>query len=140
MMNFRNGSLKDVKVDRSDLIKTIKTNLKQHLMDHEEAMQDYVTTVTGVCVDNLNVANQNVTKVQAGAIKELTKFNQIPDAPRSYERQYQQAIRMFEMSVDDTIELSPDVFNQLVMDEWDWKDDFMNTKHVYAQSAIRASL
>jgi hypothetical protein len=38
---------------------------------------------------------------------------------------------MLELSVEDTIELEEDVFNQLVLDEWTWKNAFVASNSLY---------
>ena len=52
-------------------------------------------------------------------------------APQSYEAEYTRAMRMLELSVDDTIEVEQDVFNQLVLDEWHWKMSFTASNTMY---------
>jgi hypothetical protein len=36
-----------------------------------------------------------------------------------------------ELSVEDTIEVEEDVFNQLVLDEWAWKNAFVASGALY---------
>ena len=38
---------------------------------------------------------------------------------------------MLELSVEDTIELEDDIFNQLVLDEWTWKHQFVASASLY---------
>jgi len=51
--------------------------------------------------------------------------------PQSYEKAYDQIIKMLEMSSDEIIKLSSDEFACFVMDDWDWKESFKNTTMSY---------
>jgi hypothetical protein len=58
----------------------------------------------------------------------------MPPAPVNYADNYSRAIRMLELSVEDTIDVEEHIFNQLVLDEWGWKQQFV------AQSAMYKTL
>lgn len=73
-------------------------------------------------------------------IKQLTTWtdDQLPSRfllqhrePDSHENDYDAAITMLEMSVDETLTVPANLFRQLVMDEWDWKQDFEVTTSAY---------
>ena len=44
---------------------------------------------------------------------------------------YTRAIRMLELSVEDVIEIEEHIFNQLVLDEWGWKQQFTAMSALY---------
>jgi hypothetical protein len=52
-------------------------------------------------------------------------------APVDQTGEYDRAIRMLEMSVDDIIELDEDDFSHFVLDEWHWKQQVHATNSMY---------
>lgn len=50
---------------------------------------------------------------------------------------YDRAIRMVELEVEEVITLQPYTFNQWVMDEWDWQPDFLRTATAYVGAAVK---
>jgi len=38
---------------------------------------------------------------------------------------------MLELSVEDVIEIDDTTFNQLVLDDWNWKDNFISSNSLY---------
>ena len=62
---------------------------------------------------------------------EQFKFKTIPSKPTSYEDNYTLAIRMLELSVEEIIDVEENIFNQLVLDEWGWKQQFTTLSASY---------
>lgn len=121
-----NNVLKSVVVNRQDLLITIKANRETHIKDYEESLIGYNKLVLEACDKNIKIASKRKAKAKDGD----TNFQDLPFTPNpvpiaSYEAEYTKAIRMLEMSVEDNIELEADVFNQLVLDEWNWKTSFI---------------
>lgn len=54
--------------------------------------------------------------------------------PREYLAQYDRALRMFELTTQEEVELDSESFAQLVMDEWDWKESFSTINNSYKMS------
>lgn len=116
--------MRSVKMNKDELLKIVRENKIKHMKEFEEAVGDYKALVYKISSDNLVLART----------ENLDKFKEIkalPAAPRSYENDYSRAIRMLELSVDDVIELEDDVFNQLVLDEWVWKQSFTTSNIAY---------
>jgi hypothetical protein len=53
-------------------------------------------------------------------------------APVDQTAEYDRAIKMLEMSVDDVLELDEDEFSHFVLDEWRWKQQVYATNSMYA--------
>ena len=85
---------------------------------------DYIDAVLKITQDNLKIA-------KTGIPEKFDDIKHIPSKPVSYADSYTRAIRMLELSVDDVIELEQDVFNQLVLDEWNWKRNFILSNATY---------
>lgn len=116
--------MNEIKMDRKELLKIVKENLKKHLADYAEAVEDYKAGALKVATANLKIAKTG----------EIDKFNQIkslPQRPVSYEKEYNRAIRMLELSIENEIVVEQDVFNQLVLDEWHWKNQFIASAMTY---------
>jgi hypothetical protein len=113
-----------VKINRIELMDIVKKNKDKHVDAYTEAVEDYKAAVLKLTKDNLNLA-----KTQD--LKNFVKIKPLPNAPISYEPSYNRAIRMLELSVDEVIEVEEEVFNQLVLDEWSWKNSFMMTNSTY---------
>lgn len=57
--------------------------------------------------------------------------------PEDHTKDYDRAIQMVEWSIEDTIELDTRQFQQLVMDEWEWKERFDTQIAAYKMKVVR---
>ena len=118
--------MQSVKMNRLELLKIVKENAVKHVADYDQSVEDYKAAVIKVAKANLKVAN-------TGELEKLV-FQRMPATPVNYADNYTRAIRMLELSVEDTIDVEEHIFNQLVLDEWGWKQAFV------AQSAMYKSI
>lgn len=116
--------MNSVKMNRKELLKIVKDNQKKHVVQYEESVIDYKAAVIKLAKANLKLAN-------TGDLAEIRKMKNRIDAPQSYEDNYTRAIRMLELSVEDVIEIEEHIFNQLVLDEWGWKQQFTAMSAMY---------
>lgn len=116
--------MKTVKMNRKNLLDIVKANAKKHQEEYLEAVQDYKVLVAKLAKANLKLAN-------TGDLTEIEKMKKIPSAPVAYADNYSRAIRMLELSVEDTIDVEEHIFNQLVLDEWGWKQSFVAASALY---------
>jgi len=116
--------MNSVKMNRKELLKIVKENQKKHVAQYEESVVDYKVAVVKLAKANLKLAN-------TGDLAEIRKMKNRIDAPQSYEDNYTRAIRMLELSVEDVIEIEEHIFNQLVLDEWGWKQQFTAMSAMY---------
>jgi hypothetical protein len=124
MLDVKRNVMKNVKMNRLELLEIVKQNAKKHLADFDEAVIDYKVLVAKLAKSNLKLAN-------TGDLKEIAKMKKIPGEPVAYADNYSRAIRMLELSVEDTIEIEEHIFNQLVLDEWGWKQSFVAAGALY---------
>jgi hypothetical protein len=106
-----------IKMNRQELLAIVKANKEKHIAEFTEAVSDFKEAVLKISQDNLKLA-------KTADLEKFKKIEDLPPEPQSYENSYKRAIRMLELSVEDTIEVEEDVFNQLVLDEWNWKSMF----------------
>lgn len=113
-----------IKMNRLELLEIVKANKLKHMAEFEESVIDYKNLV-------LQIAAANHKLAKTADLAEFKKIKQHPSAPTSYEVSYSRAIRMLELSVEDVIEIEEHIFNQLVLDEWDWKRGFVAASAMY---------
>ena len=109
--------MRSVKLNKTELLGIVRENKSKHILAYKEAVDDYINAAR-------TIVNYNVDKINEGTVESISKCKPVPTAPISYEDEYSRAIRMLELSVETEIELEADVFNQLVLDEWAWKNSF----------------
>ncbi len=116
--------MRSVKMNKAELLEIVRQNKTKHITDYEEAVVDYKALAVKISKDNVKLAN-------TGDLDKIKEIKAMPMPPTSYENDYQRAVRMLELSVEDVIELEDDVFNQLVLDEWSWKRHFTTSNATY---------
>jgi hypothetical protein len=116
--------MRNVKVKKDELMKILHDNKAKHVSEYAESVEDYKRAA-------VKVADEHVALAVSGDLNKIAKIRAMPQAPVSFEDSYNRAIRMMELSVDDIIELEEGNFNQLVLDEWSWKDQFTATSALY---------
>ena len=116
--------MRSVKVNRGELLTILVDNKKKHVKDYDESVKDYKKAA-------IKIAKEHMELAKSGELDQIAKIKAMPGRPHSYEDSYNRAIRMMELSVEDVIEVEEDVFNQLVLDEWHWKNQFVASSALY---------
>jgi len=124
MRDIKRNVMRSVKINKVELLDIVRKNQKKHIKDFEESVKDYKKAA-------IKVAKEHVELAKTGELDQIAKIKAMPQRPTSYEDSYNRAIRMLELSVDDVIELEEDIFNQLVLDEWTWKHQFVASGALY---------
>jgi hypothetical protein len=124
MRDERRNVMRDVKMNKGELLSIVRENKEKHIKEFNEAVEDYKTAALKVAEDNLALA-------QSGDVDKIAKIKGMPQKPNSFEDSYTRAIRMLELSVDEFIEVEEHIFNQLVLDEWTWKQNFVASSALY---------
>lgn len=124
MRDPENNVMKNVKINREELLQIVRDNKEKHVKEFNESVADYIVLV-------YKIANDNLTIIETKDLNKIKKTKQLPSVPVSYEDSYVRAIRMLELSVEDVIEIDATTFNQLVLDEWQWKHQFETTSLMY---------
>lgn len=116
--------MRDVKMDKAELLAIVRENKEKHIREYNEAVEDYKKAAVKLAQENLELAN-------TGDLDKISKIKSMPSKPTSYEDSYTRAIRMLELSVESIIEIEEQIFNQLVLDEWQWKHNFAVASALY---------
>lgn len=111
--------------------KALTENRSKHQSEYEDAVKGY---------------NEQLLKNHKKALMKAMKADrsepiqvQMPylPAPTKHTREYDEAIRMLDMSQDNELVLDASEFRQYVMDEWDWTASTSMTNAVYAARVRR---
>jgi len=113
-----------VKVKRGELLEKVKANRQQHIREYRDACEGYKTQAIARIDEIAADLREKITNLKAGKMIDLVAVRFGLDAPRSFEKSYDQAIAMLEMSVDDEITLTDHEFAQYVLDDWEWQETF----------------
>ena len=116
--------MRSVKVEKKKLLGIVRENKEKHVKEFEESVADYKKAA-------IKVAAEHVEFAKTGDLDQIAKIRAMPQRPHSYEKEYDRAMRMLELSVEKEIEVEEDVFNQLVLDEWHWKNQFIASASLY---------
>lgn len=113
--------MQKVTVKRDELLEVLNTNRQEHRAGFERAVEGYKERV----VEELE---RNLADVRAGRVVRV--YITLP-MPEDHTKDYDQVIKMVEMSVQDQIELMNMEFQQFVMDDWAWKAGWTETANSY---------
>jgi hypothetical protein len=116
--------MRSVKVNKAELLGIVRENKKKHVKEFEESVKDYKKAA-------IKIAKEHVELAKTGDLEQIAKIKAMPQKPTSYEKEYDRAIRMLELSVEEELDIESDVFNQLVLDEWAWKNMFVASGALY---------
>ena len=109
-----------VKVNVYNLLDKLESNLGKHKTEYDDMMIVY--------------KKQSIAALETSLINfkaDVFDFAVNPRKPVEHIKDYQRAILMLQMSVEEIIELTEREFSELVMDEWQWKHEFEMTKTLY---------
>lgn len=118
--------MKITKIEKVALLNIVRENLVRHLVDYAEAVSDFKIAVIKISHENLAVATSEDEKDC-----DIKNIKPMPVIPANYTAEYNRAIRKLELSVDTVIDVDELTFNQLVLDEWNWKSQFLLSNAFY---------
>ncbi len=115
--------MRTVKIRKSELIEAITKNRSIHIDEYvkaSEGYRDYMVCELGKAIDRLK-SGENI---------ELRFDYDKP--PKDHAKEYDTALKMLSMSVEDEIELYDSEFKSLVLDDWEWQHAWKlgNSKYI----------
>lgn len=113
-----------IKANREQVLETLRKNRDAHVKMVAEARE-------GFLLEAKSWLRARLKEVKAGKAPDLESDL---EPPPNHTNVYDTAIRMLELSVDGTISLTSEQVRNLVMDEWDWKEVFIQTTTNYSNS------
>lgn len=137
------NSLGSVYVEKSQLLNIVKANKEKHdiiysgaLEGYNQAINNYLKRVESESERIKNLAIEYAKAESHGKVFDKTGLYLIdcdmPNAPVSYGHEYEKTIKKLELSTADKISLADSEFNQYVMNNWTWKQNFLVSNSAYA--------
>lgn len=152
------GSLNSVKINKESLLSIIQDNKKKHDEIYEEACVNFQKEKENYTLKVRESLEKSIEDLWSRFNKAVDEYNpnsheyfsfnhqltfkpnypSFPSEPVSYEKEYNKAIRKVELEVSDTIALSPKEFESLVLNEWEWREQFetCNTKYLSGAKSL----
>jgi hypothetical protein len=116
-----------VTVNTADVLRTIRENAEKHKQIVAEAREGYMKAAEKALAARLK-------DLRSGKLVSLT-FQLAPPVDQS--SVYRTVIRMLELHTKEDITLDSKQVRCLVMDEWDWKKQFLLSNSAYSATATR---
>jgi len=117
--------MENIKVKKEELLTILKKNRENHRVIFLEALDGFRKKAIVEFEKQLEAA-------KAG--KKFDVYINLT-LPHDQTKDYDRAIGMLSMSVEDVIELSEHEYQQYVMDDWSWKMNFLTGNSTYSGTA-----
>ena len=124
------ADLKPIIVNKEKLLHILGTNREKHIDIYYQAIKGYKEEAKKLLSNRLD--DFNVTKLDPDLSFSLPKLQSHVDS-------YNRAIKMLEWSVDNTIELDANQFDNFVNDNWSWQFGFLSGAADIAMSGSLAA-
>lgn len=115
--------MKNVFISKEKLLSKIKENRNSHQKQHEDALEGWQEKVIVGLEDFLNKAKSGI---------EFYTHLDLPE-PESYTQDYDDIIAQIEWNEEKVIELDLNDFKKFILDDWNWKNDFLGTNAFYSK-------
>lgn len=114
-----------VRVKKEELLKALQENREKHRDIFKEAQVNYRERL-------IEELDRRLEDVQRG--RKVDLYFNFPE-PEDHTKDYDRAIRMLEMSVEDELEISQHDFTRYVCDDWEWRRAWVQNTVSYTQGA-----
>lgn len=111
------------KVKKSDLLETLRNNRAAHEKEFKSAKKTWLREAKKALRKAADNAENN-DKIDFSPLSELPK-------PTHYLDSYDVMISRLEFEVEDEVELDEREFKAYVLDDWNWKNQFVGTTSIY---------
>lgn len=119
--NARRTLMHSTKVKRTELISKIAANREEHRSIFLKAQAGYRAQV-------IEELDRMLADAREG--KRIRRSVELVE-PQDHTREYDRALAMLGMSVDEVVEIDAQLFAQYVLDEWGWKTAFVGSTSRY---------
>jgi len=104
----------DLKYPKGQLLEKLKSNRDEHVVKFGTALEAYREATAAACKKLLEMVEKDENVDHSRVLAKLQR-------PENHVKHYDRIIQMLELTSDAEIELSQEVFTQIVLDDWDWK-------------------
>lgn len=119
--------MENVRLRKDVLLEKVLANRDGHRSIFEEAVEGYKA-------ETIRQLEAHLDAVRSGKVRRIVVSLPMPE---DHTRDYDRAIQMIEMDTRDEIELSEYDFQSYVLDDWNWKRQFLTTNSAYSAGATR---
>jgi hypothetical protein len=113
--------MEDVKVDKEQLLKTLRKNRKKHRGIYEKALEAYRVAAIEAFEKRLDDAKNG---------REIVTFVNLPQ-PEDHTADFDTAIEMLEWDKGKSVILSQRDFQRFVQNKWEWRASFAANTESY---------
>lgn len=113
--------MRSAHVQKDELLEIVKKNRERHRGFFERAIDGYRE-------EAVRQLTEHIERIKAGKHEAIRVYMSVP---QDHTADYDRVIRMLGMEVDAVVEVDERSFDELVMDRWDWKEDFIGTSATY---------
>jgi hypothetical protein len=118
--------VRPIHVKKADLLAAVRKNREQHRAIFLEAVEGYRKEV-------LRLLEERVMTIKHSKLPRSVSISLY--VPEDHTKDYDNAIAMFEMSIDEELEIDEASFVQLVRDDWQWKRQWLTSNAGYSNTA-----
>lgn len=120
-------TMQKIKVKKAELLEVLEKNRNAHNGIFREAQDGFRKLVIAELEKRLELARKG---------KKFDLYMRLPE-PEDHTRDYERIISMLKMDLNDTVELSETDYSQYVLDDWEWKRQFLGTNRAYSLRAAK---
>jgi hypothetical protein len=115
----------ELSVPRAELLSRLVDNRKTHRAIFDEAVEGYRR-------EAVKQLRRHIVRIRAGGLEKV--YVSLP-VPEEHTGDYDAIIGLIEMAVEDNIPLTDDDYRSYVLDDWDWKRQFITSNAYYSSTA-----
>ena len=115
--------MREIKVNKAELLKKLRENRNEHRAIFEEALEGYRA-------EAIRLLDKALADAKKG--RKIITYIHLQE-PVDQTKDYDRAIGMLEMCVDNEITVTSQEYAQYVMDDWSWKEQFLATNTFYTE-------
>lgn len=116
-----------MKFKKDELVTIVQKNRDAHRAIFEEALIGYKQKV-------IETLEATIEQAKRGEVRQIYVSFAKPD---DHTRDYDRLLKMLDMTSEQDVELTEQQFGQYVLDDWDWKRQFITTNSAYSGTALR---
>jgi len=115
-----------IKVKKDEIVKIIQDNMIKHKDIFKEAVEAYKKKLLQLLEDKIELVKRG---------SKINMFIQLPE-PENHTKDYKRILEMLKMEVRVDIELEENQFAMYVLDDWEWKREWVKNTLSYTSSAV----
>jgi hypothetical protein len=114
-------------VRKDELLGILKENRQKHQQVFLDALEGYRQAAMAALAEEIE---------RLRVARALRTLQIMMPAPENHTHDYDRIIRMVEMEVKDTVKLDEHDFAHYVLDDWAWKQRWLDTANTYAAASV----